>query len=103
MDRTGLMKTTLLILLLVAAMTLFGAPATQAQNRTCDDVVVNTSNGEPTDPEEAVALLEGASFDTDFDTQVPTDEAEAESWFAALIDLLRQLGLIDAGDGESGS
>jgi hypothetical protein len=102
MDRTGLMKASLLVLLLVVGMTLFGAPTAQAQGRLVDNSVSDT-NGEPTDPEGALVILEASEYDGDFDTTIPHDEAEAASWFEALLDLLRQLGLLGEVDGENGS
>jgi hypothetical protein len=78
-----------------------GAPSADAQCR-YRDPDVTTHNGEPTDPEEALSVLSAADVDTQFDTTIPENAEEADSWFAALLDLLRQLGLLGDPE-ESGS
>ena len=53
------------------------------------------SNGEPTDPEEALRLLESVNIeDYGIGRDAPKDERDWKDWFQSLIDLIYQLGLI---------
>lgn len=101
MNRYRHLRSLLMSILLAAMLIGAGAPAVHAQCR-YRDPDLTTHNGEPTDPEEALAVLTAAGADTEFDTTVPEDQEEADSWFAALLDLLRQLGLLGDPE-ESGS
>lgn len=52
--------------------------------------------GEPTDPDGAYLLAQSVDVDpTEYglNATVPQQEAEAQSWFEALLNLLRNLGL----------
>ncbi len=102
MNRPRLVSIPILILTLMFGLTLLGPPAAHAQNRLRDATIFNTE-GEPTDPEEALALLETADLDIDFDRNVPGDCDEAATWFESLLDLLYRLGLFGESSEESGS
>ena len=72
-----------------------GAPA-QAQDlyRNSDSLI----DGEPTDLEGVLTVFgEAALDDSDIDTTPPADEAEFDSWFAQLLQLLREVGLLPTG------
>ena len=58
--------------------------------------------GEPTDPDGAYLLAPGVDVDpTEYglSAEPPQDQAQAESWFQALVDFLRKVGLLPAEDG----
>ena len=102
MNRPGLKTIPFLILLLIFGLTLLTPPAVEAQHRLRDPSLAATE-GEPTDPEEALALLESGNYDGDFDVDEPEDDDEAATWFEALLNLLYELGLLGGASGESGS
>jgi hypothetical protein len=83
-----------LLLGLLAAGTV--APTAQAQ-----DLYRNTSSidGEPTDLEGVLAVVGQATLDdNDVDTTPPAEQAEFDSWFDQLLQLLRDLGLLPTGN-----
>jgi len=53
--------------------------------------------GEPTDPDGVLPSVEQAGVDlADYglETQAPTNETEAQTWFERVVELLRSLGLL---------
>ena len=62
--------------------------------------------GEPTNPEGAIALLNEAEEDPEeygVSGTAPQSEEDVDSWFDALMDLLRMLGIISTDEEGSGS
>ncbi len=102
MNRTGLTRLTVILFLLIFGLVSVGVPTATAQHRARDGALDTTDSGEPTDPEEALSLLGRAEVDTDFDLTQPEDEEETATWFEALLNLLRELGLIAGASEESG-
>ena len=92
MARTGVRKFAFVVTLTVMMFAFLSAPASaQIYGR------FNCTNGEPTDPDKALLLLEES--DADLDTYgltrtPPAEESEADSWLEALIRILRTLGLL---------
>ena len=95
MLRTRFVNCWLLFLLLCVGSLLIAAPSASFAE---DDP---TANGEPTDPEGALLLLESVDLD-DYGVQqdAPKEEREWLDWFQSLLDLLYQLGII-GGEGSS--
>jgi hypothetical protein len=100
MHRTGHRKLAKLVALTTIVAMLLVAPASaQIWGR----VWLQCANGEPTDPDGACLLLQSAEVDLEdygMSPTVPQDEAEAQSWLEALVNLLREVGLLapkDAG------
>ena len=98
MRKTGLGRFLLSATLAVAFATIMAGPApAQIYGR-----FGPSCSGEPTDPDGTLLILE----ETETDLTVyglaaePRTEAEPESWFEILLDLLRSLGLLN---GEEGS
>lgn len=57
-------------------------------------------DGEPTDPDSAYPVFPSADVDVSsygLSSTAPQDQAQAQSWFDALLDILRNLGLLPAG------
>jgi len=81
----------------LAALALLLAAPISAQ--TCDKRAPS-ADGEPTDPDDVLLLVEENDVDLGaygLNTSVPTDDAAALSWFEALLDLLRNLGILPGG------
>jgi hypothetical protein len=58
-----------------------------------------TVDGEPTDPERAYPTFPSADVDVSsygLSSATPQEQAQAQSWFDALLDILRNLGLLPA-------
>lgn len=91
MHRIGLgvrrFRTLLLALMLCATVAAASAVAEEA----------HFYEGEPTDPEGALAKLTECDIDLGdhgLDRTAPTDETAYDSWLQAVMDLLRSLGLL---------
>jgi len=100
MNRTGLMRFawTFALLTLLAAATVPEASA-QLWRR----VDLTTVDGEPTDPDGALAILDEAELDLEslgLATSEPTDEMDAESWWEAILRVLVDLGLVEVVEGD---
>jgi hypothetical protein len=96
MARKGLGRLAALLLLVAAFTWLPAAPASAQFGRI---LVFSQNDGEPTDPDRALRIAEEADVDLEaygIDRTVPVEEAQAVSWFDALINLLRALGLLPA-------
>ena len=92
MHRTRILIVLLLGLLATAAV----APTAQAQDPYRDSSTA--MDGEPTDLEGVLAAMGQASLDDDdVDTTPPAEEAEFDSWFEQLLQLLREMGLFPTG------
>jgi hypothetical protein len=81
----------------LAGLALLLAAPISAQ--TCDKRTP-TMDGEPTDPDDVLQLVDEADVDLGaygLSASVPTGEDEALSWFEALLQLLRNLGIIPGG------
>jgi len=90
-------RTRILIVLVLGLLAVVAvAPTAQAQ-----DPYRNTNSpidGEPTDLEGVLAAMGQAEFDgDDVDTTPPAEEAEFDSWFEQLLQLLREMGLFPTG------
>jgi hypothetical protein len=85
----------LIVLLGLLAAFAAGAPA-QAQ-----DLYRNTNSladGEPTDLEGVLSAFGEATLDDhDIDTTPPAEEADYDSWFEQLLQILREMGLLPTG------
>lgn len=95
MHRIEPLRTTFFLLLFLAILSFAGVPAVLAQDHLSSPDVI--SDGEPTDPEGALALLRENGIDPggyDVNPTSPQAEEEVSSWFEALLNLLRNLGLI---------
>ena len=92
MHRTRILIVLFLGLLATAAI----APTAEAQDWYRD--YSSTIDGEPTDLEDVLAAMGQAGLDDDdVDTTPPAEEAEFESWFEQLLQLLREIGLFPTG------
>ena len=88
MLRTRFVNCWLLILLLCLGSLFLAAPSVSYAEDVC-------SNGEPTDPEGALRMLETVNIeDFGLRREAPKDDADWKDWFQSLIDLIYQLGLI---------
>ena len=77
------------------------APTASAQLWRSHDLVT-LEDGEPTDPDGALAVLGEAEVDLEdygLASTQPSEEAEADSWWDAILNILMELGLI-AGDAD---
>jgi hypothetical protein len=93
MHLTGHIKTLSLTLLLLIGISLVNPPVIEAQDTRSEYSAI--VDGEPTDPVDALSLLEAEEYENyGFDTTVPEDEDAFIEWFEALLDLLCHLGLI---------
>ena len=93
MDRNGLGRLALLATCTALFAMLWVAPASaQIYGR----IHPPCAYGEPTDPDGAYLLAQSVDVDpTEYglSATVPQEEAQAQSWFEALLDLLRRVGL----------
>ncbi len=95
MLRTRFVNCWLLFLLLFVGALLIGAPSVSYAE---DDPL---ANGEPTDPEEALWLLESVCIeDYGLSRDAPKETKDWLDWFQSLIDLLYRLEII-GGDGST--
>jgi hypothetical protein len=93
MDRTGLRRVASIAALAATFAFLLAAPASAQGWGRCHF----SSQGEPTDPDAAFQVLDENDVDLDaygLGATPPETESEALTWFEALVNLLRTLGLL---------
>ena len=94
MLRTRFVNCWLLFVLLLGSLLIVAPSVSYAE----DDP---TANGEPTDPEEALWLLQSVNIDDyGISRDAPKDEKDWLDWFQSLVNLIYQLGII-GGDGSA--
>ena len=94
MKWNGTMRFAWPLILLVLVMA-FAAPPAEAQ---LYRILGISEEGEPTDPDETVRQLDEFGIDLEgngISKTVPTTEAEQTTWWEAILDLLREMGLLE--------
>ncbi|GJM43901.1 MAG: hypothetical protein DHS20C21_07430 [Gemmatimonadota bacterium] len=84
----------------IVVLLTFAAPPASAQFWRSHELT--TLDGEPTDPDGALAVLNEAALDLEgygLAPAEPTSQAESDSWWDAILNLLFSLGLI-SGDAD---
>ena len=98
MKRNGTMRVAWPLLLLALTMMLAAPPAEAQLWRTLG---LTETDGEPTDPDGVLRVLNEVGItDDDLETsgissEPPAAEAEESAWWDAILDLLRELGLLE--------